>query len=222
MNKNEFTEKVIVIILIIIVLFFYSIGYYNTNFVAIMLMVIEIYTMIKYRKNPFLLFIFVCMFYFDYSFIISKYIMNTPNLENVYSQIKYQNTLYIGISSVFIFHACKLVILKKKNCNENILYQKLFKNTNDKKNNLVVIILTIGIAIILLDYLFFDFLSLSRTIYEYLLILFVLAFYYAKDNKFFRRILFVLMMISTIVNMIRGRKSYFITTYDSIFFYKLL
>lgn len=205
MTKNAIFEKFVIVILMTMFFFFYILQYYNTTFVCIALTVIELYTIIKYRKKPMLFFLFICMFYFDYSVIISKYLMNTPTLVSAYAQIRYEDTLYIGIASIFFFHAIILLFLKSENKCESASNNNLFsKDVKSETNYLVLIILTSLIAIVLFDYLFFDFLSLSRTIYEYLLVLFVLAFYYSKDNKVFRRILFVLMMISTAMNMIRG------------------
>ena len=44
--------------------------------------------------------------------------------------------------------------------------------------------------------------------YEYLLIFFVFGFYYSKktNNKLFRNILFIIMLISTAINMYEGAR----------------
>lgn len=227
--KKVFLEKSIIIILSLIVIIMNVSNVYNTKMIAFLVLVVDFYSLIKYRDNPLLLFVFLSMMYFDYSVIISKYLSTTNNLIGAYSQIKYDSTMFIGISSLLLMHLFILLFLKEKSKLKN---NKVFAGSinnyhilKGKKNTTLFFILILFIAFILFDYLFLGLLSIKRTIYEYMLILFIFGFYYLKNYKLFKIILILLMLISVFMNMKNGGRVvslqpliafFFIQYYDKI------
>ena len=228
-DKSNFLNKSILIISIIIVFILNNFpSTFSMKTVAIFVLIVDLYPIFKYRKNIYLSFVFIVMFYFDYSFIISKYLIGTSTLQTAYSQITNIKSYILNISLVFYFHATTLLFL---NYNKKIDNYEVFITNNNENNKFLLFIYTLIIAFIIIDYLFVHLFNFSRTYYEYLLVLFVISFYYARNNKAFRKILFILMIISTITSVIHGARvislqpmiAYFFIFYaDKINFKKLI
>ena len=112
-STSNLIEKLILITSIIFVLVIWHTGNYYSNLVAIMVLIIGIYSTIKSRKNPLTFFLFLVMLYFDYSIIISKYISSTPNFQLFFNKLYFEDTMFIGIASLYLFHAILLLFLKR-------------------------------------------------------------------------------------------------------------
>ncbi len=207
--KTNYLKGVLIFTLIFFVLIINYLSIDCKNFIGILVLIVDIYSIIRYKKNNMLLFVFLALTYFDYSFLISKYLSTTSNLTSVYEQLKYSNSLMISVSLVFIFHLILLLFIDSKKCiNSDNTYVFNEIVNNSKKYILVLTLITAAIIIVLFDYFFLHLLSFSRAMYEYLLIFFVFGFYYSKktNNKLFRNILFIIMLISTAINMYEGAR----------------
>lgn len=207
MRVKNFIEKLLFIILILIVLSMNFLKIGNPILIGILIIIFDFYRVVKYKDNYYLFFLFICIMYFDYSFLISKYFSTTPTLVDVYKQIAYSNTKMIGVSILLIFHLFTTLFIDENYEESNNLNDIFFVDFS-KKRLIQIIILTLLIFVVLLDYFVFHFLSATRTIYEYLLIPFVFGFYYTKQTNsiFYRNVLFMLMLFSTIVNMWQGAR----------------
>ena len=206
---NIFIEKLILLFCVSLVLIFSINNLYYSNLIAYMVLIINLYGLIKSRKNPLIFFLFLARFYFDYSIIISKYISTTPNFALFFQNYATDKSMFVGISSLFVFHATLLLFLKENVFKYNaLLFEKTDKlkeiNVKHSKANLFILLLILSIAFILVDYLFIHLLPIKRTIYEYLLIPFIVAIYFSKNKPYFRKIILFLIIISTAVNMING------------------
>lgn len=206
MNTKDFIEKLLLSILILIILLLNIFKVGNPIIIGVLIVMIDIYRTIRYKENCYLFFLFLCIMYFDYSFLISKYFSSTPTLVDIYKQIVYSDTKLIGVSILLVFHLFTTLFISAK-------YEKSEKqdeifNVSTTNRMIQTIMLTILIFVVLLDYFVFHFLSATRTIYEYLLIPFIFGFYYTKQTNsiFFRNILFLLMLFSTIINMWQGAR----------------
>lgn len=208
-NKSEYLEKTLLVISLIIVFYLKISKQYFSSLIAIFLLLLDAYSIIKSKDNIYAFFLFLCMLYFDYSIIISKYLSTTPNFVSFFRLIKFNDTMFISISSLYVFHAILILFLKKEfyKKNDNI-YLLNAKNSSSKKltNKSVIFLcaLIFIIFIVLIDYLFIHFLPIKRTIYEYLLIPFIIAIYYSKDYNILRKIIFFLILISMAINTIQG------------------
>ena len=107
-NTKVFFERTFLISLLIITLFLHFIHIYLNNFIATLVLVLDIYALIKYRKSTMLFILFLSILFFDYSVIITKYYYNIEQFKNLYSQIAFSKTMYIGIFSLFLVHAISL------------------------------------------------------------------------------------------------------------------
>ena len=184
-NNRIMVEKIMLSLSILFVIFLWLLKKYQyANTIATMTLLIDIYCCIKTRKNKINFFMFLAILFFDYSFIITKYYNDIKSFSALYAQIRFDDTKFVGVASVFLFHAILLLFLKSdffKNRDD------LFRaNSNEKiygKKKILILVLIIMIGFIICDYLIFHLFNIPRTIYEYLIIPFIIAIYYSKDNK---------------------------------------
>lgn len=205
MNSKILMEKGVLILLFIVNIFMCIMGFYETKILAYVTLILSIYTLYKFKNNIALFFMFFCIFYFEYSFIISRYISSTPILPVLYEQIKFDNTNFIGLSGIMLFHLGILLFspsVDKVSKISNFLMKKDVKKKN--KTSVISFILTIVIALFILNYQIITLIPLPRSLYEYLIIFFVLAFYYSRDDKVFSKILFCLMFINVLIDFSQG------------------
>ena len=206
-NKNIF-EKCFLIILVIINVFMYIMEIYITEFWAYITLFLSFLTILKFKNNIALFFMFFCIFYFEYSFIVSRYISSTPILPVLYEQIRFDSTYFIGISGVMFFHIGILLFSPKSK--DVVPMSSFLEQTQDKEKNIVSIksiILTAFISLFIFNYQIFTIIPLPRTLYEYLIIFFVLAFYYARNEKIMKKVLFVLMFINVAIDFLQGGRA---------------
>lgn len=205
MKAKFLIEKGILILLFFVNLLMYIMGIYETTILAYITLILSFYTMFKFKNNIALFFIFFCIFYFEYSFIISRYISTTPILPVLYEQIWFENTNFIGLSGVMLFHLGILLFSPPKD-KVTTVSNILFTSDSKKKNkvSMVSFVLTIVIALFIVNYQIITIIPLPRTIYEYLIVFFVLAFYYARNEKVLSKVLFILMFINIFIDFAQG------------------
>ena len=195
-----------IICIIIFILFSYEV--YLTKTVAIMILIIDIYATIKYRKNIMLFIVFFMILYFDYSVIITKYLFYTEDFGSLYAQIINHDTMYIGILSLLIMHFVTMITLNisfKKKHSDQILQEQ--KNVEKNKlRNTIAIIMIILLAIIVIDNKIFNIFNINNRITEYAIILFIFSFYYFRDNKKIRFVLFLIMVLDVFVSIKNGER----------------
>lgn len=202
-KKINFKNVDVTISVILILISAFSIIFRITNntVFAILLLALNIYMLIKNKDNKLMLITLLMIFYFNYSFAIIKYIGEPAKLlHTLYEQLNdYEMTMHIGIISQIIFLAIiniilninKMNIVNKINLNKlklnklnfnkiNIIVSKLKTDIKDKK--LIVRIMQVALCIILLFHLIMK-IDYNTTIFEYSLFLFIIAFYFSKDNK---------------------------------------
>ncbi len=201
-TKEEVIEKIVLFILLIYTFCSIIINKKITNCIsAYILLILDIYLLFKTRKNIFLFFIAIVFFYFNYSVVITKYTYPMASiLESVYSQIQYDNTLCIGINSLLLFTIIIVLILGKIKPNNG----KMETAQKSKIDIILLSIISIAILLILINSFWLKLISNTRQVYEYSLILFIIGFFLAKKHKYFRLILFVLMVLSLIYTLLMG------------------
>ena len=221
LRKNSIIEKSIILISIFFVAFLWLFKLYYSNTIAIMVLIINAYILIKARKNVFIFFLFLAISYFDYSVIISKYLFHLSNFDWIFQYIKYEDTLFVGISIVYLFRAIFLLLVNNDFFSEK---RDIFEESSNeikiekKKMRLLILGLIIIIAFTIFDYLFFHIIFSTETIYEYLLIPIVITTYYSRNNKLFKRIILILILISAAVNIYRGERIASLSPLISYFF----
>ena len=107
---------------------------YNNTFLGILLLALNLYMLIKYRKNKLLFFAMIIIVYFNFSFVITKYI-GTPIelLQGVYNQISNSDTMTIGITALIIcFSILNIVIgnMQDIDLNYHLLNNATFEDIN--------------------------------------------------------------------------------------------
>ena len=207
LNNYEFFEKMIAIFSLIIVVMLWILKLYYSNFVAIMVMVLNIYMVVKSRKNVYGFFLFLSIAYFDYSVIFSKYLFRLPNFNWIFHYIMYDDTLFVGIAILYIFHAVLFLFIRKEFYDsKSEIFLKSFSenNQNKKKTNLLMLILILLIAIILVDCLFFHILFKLNSVYEYLIIPMVIVIFYSRNRPLIRKIVLIVIVVSAVVCIYGG------------------
>ena len=174
-----------------------------TRVASVIILLSNLYLVIKFRKNIPLFFCLIAIFYFNYSFIFSKYLFNTSTLSVVYNQIQFSDTKAIGIYCVYIFNIIIGLFLSGEVKNNGIDTTKLANTYSKKFNNIMgyFIIFLIALLLILAYWLDIEFL---KALHEYSLILFIVGFLLCKENKIQSIMLVILMLISTGINLITG------------------
>ena len=233
-NKKILIEKAIILLSIILVLFLWINHYYFSNFVALLTIALDVYCLIKSRKNIFAFFIFLSILYFDYSVIFSKYFFHLPGFNWIFQYIKYDNTMFVGISCLYFFHAITTLLVKQKFYErKNNIFDKsaICSNIPNTKLNEFIILIIIFISIVLLDCLFFHIYFSMNSIYEYLIIPIVILLVLCKGNYIYNKIVFVLIVLSAAVNIYAGNRVtslspliayFFVNYYKKINYKKLL
>ena len=233
-KRKGVVEKLLIIASICLVMILWTSKLYFSNLIAIMVMIINIYSLIKARKNVFIFFLFLAFTYFDYSVIFSKYLFRIENFNWIFQYIKYDDTLFIGISLVYIFHALILLLVNSRlyESKEDIFdISESEKLQNYGKIKMVIIILSIMVCIVLFDYLFFHKVFVKETIYEYLLIPIVIIVYYSRNDKIFNKLALIIILISAAINIYKGERIaslspliayFFINYYKRINFKKII
>ena len=234
MSKKNFGISMFLIFLVILFLCLIIFKIDCQNFSGAIALLVNIFALISFKKNNLLFFSYMWIFYCNISFLISKYFSSTPTFLTIYNQIRFKDTKIIGVSGVAIFVIISFLLCYnyKNKCKDNFDVNENNVNVTKKSYDISLIIIISIISIVLIDYFALHILSVSRQIYEYLLILFVFGFYYSKMSrrKIYKNLLFVLMIISTVVNMYQGARvislqpmiAYFFVFYDDLINYKKL
>ncbi len=177
-------------------------GYFfrkSANLVALSVMVLNIFSIIKYRKNIILLVAFLWMFYCDYSVIFAKYFYNITAFKVMYGQLKFDDTMLKSIFILFVFHYIVLFILniksKVKKNDETFDYIMTTKKIKDKYINMICYLLLFAIIFVIINNLFIHIITIRDTILEYIFIPILLCCFYGRNNYKLRNILFIIVMI---------------------------
>lgn len=221
-DSHIMIEKIILILSIFFVMLLWVLKLYKlANIVASMTLLIDIYGCIKVRKNKINFFMFLTMLYFDYSFIITKYYYNIKSFSALYAQIRFEDTKFIGITLVYLFHAILLLLLKPSFFeNKDDMF---IVNSNEKikgKKKIFIFALIVMIGFIITDYLIFHVFNIPRTIYEYMIIPFIIAIYYSKNNEPLSILILLLIMVSFLINSSQGGRIISLQPLIAFFFIK--
>ncbi len=176
---------------------------YNNTFLGILLLALNLYMLIKYRKNKLLFFAMIIIVYFNFSFVITKYI-GTPIelLQGVYNQISNSDTMTIGITALIICFSILNIVIGNVNNIDNKPSLQPSKVTIANRNK-IVLILQVLLTLILLYHIIAG-ITHNTTLLEYSIFLFIFAFYYSKGNKTNKIILEILLMFFAIYSLKNG------------------
>lgn len=201
-NKKQMIDRIITIGILILCIVLVIFQKYNKTFLGLLLMGINTYMLIKYRKHKLLFLATLIIWYFNYSFVISRYIgTNTALLENLYKQIINGDTLYISIIMQIIFLCIiNLIVgeIKEEDRNED-------KEENIKYRKIFIFLIQVALIIILIYHLVKG-ITYNTTLFEYSLLLFILAFYYSKGDKVNRIITEVILVIFSLYSISCGER----------------
>lgn len=191
--------------------FFNMINLNISSLVAIFLLILDIFSLIKHKNNMYLFFLFLCIFYFDFSVICSKYLFQTNTLVSVYNQINQENIMMLSISLLFVFHSIIEIVLLLERKNREVLAKKdniKDKDVLTKKEHFSILFLIGIIGSILIGYYILQLKIIPRTIYEYLLILYVILFYLIKksNKNFYKNFAAGLVLFSFFMSTIEGAR----------------
>lgn len=177
----------------------------NNTVFAIILLMFNIYMLIKYRNNKLMLITLLMIFYFNYSVAIIKYIGEPAELlQGIYNQLNnYEKTMHIGIISQIVFLSIVNIILETNIKIKKIQIPRLdIINIHKKK---LVIIMQVALVIVLLFHLILK-IDYNTTIFEYSLFLFVFAFYFSKDNRKGIRITELILLLFCVYSILCGER----------------
>lgn len=194
-------DKIIFIIIIICCSFFVIFQKYNKTLLGILLLCINTYMIIKYRKHKLLFLAMLIMCYFNYSFIITRYI-GTPSslLDNLYNQLVNSNTLYISIIMQIFFLCIINLIIGEPEPKENVKY---ISTKKFKYRKILILALQIMLVLILMYHLLKG-ITCNTPLFEYSIFLFIFAFYYSKDDKKNKIITEIILFFFTIYSLKNG------------------
>lgn len=201
-KKKEMIDRIVTIGILIVCLVFVIFKQYNKTFLGILLMGINTYLLIKYRKHKLLFFAILMIWYFNYSFVITRYIgTNSALLDNLYRQLINSDTLYISIIMQIIFLSIINLIVgeigdtnKQENIATDFKYRKVF-----------VFALQLTLVIILIYHLI-NAITYNTTLFEYSILLFILAFYYSKGDKKNKIITEIILVIFSLYSLLVGER----------------
>lgn len=186
MKKNNILKKIdLMLIFLTICIFLFAIIFkiYDTSFLGLYLLTVNIYLCIKFSKDKKLFFLFIIIFYFNFSIVISRYI-GTPSsvMKDVYTQLVNENSMIIGIILQILFLVIINTIISYKS--KSVKNEKVIDINIDnfKYRKILVCILQICLVLILFYHIFLK-VTVATTLLEYSIILFIFALYFSKNDK---------------------------------------
>ena len=204
-TKTKIAYKSIPIIILTVLLVCFSI--FNTSLVmskivSAAVVVVSFYNTIKVRKNWLLLIIFSFIFYCNYSICIADYLWP---IENDYlTSLRFDDSAIVSINILLVFNLALTLFVELSGNNKKIEKSLYF----DSPSNSVIVF---GAILVLVFIFIFGF---SRpniagqrgnpsAYFEYSLIIFIVAFYYA-GTKFENLVLVFLAIMYILTNVIYG------------------
>lgn len=202
-NKKQMIDRIVTIGILILCLIFAVFKIYNKNVLGVLLIGINTYMLIKYRKHKLLFLAMLMIWYFNYSIVITKYIgPKAMLLENLYQQLTNSSTMYISIIMQIVFSCIiNLIVGEIKVTNEEVEENK----NSIKWKKIFVLILQLALGAILIYHLV-NKITYNTTLFEYSILLFILALYYSKGDKKNRIITEVILGIFSIYSILIGER----------------
>lgn len=191
---------------------------YFSTIVAILVLLINFLSVLKYKNNKRIFFISLILLYFNYSIIICKYLFGgTDLLNNLFSQL-YNPEAIMGLSinlllmfnaifylpiSLYFFSESK----NQQNKNEEISSGKIYDlNIENNRNKIIVILLLKLLIVLILIYHIAKRITYNTTLFEYLFIIFIFGFLLSKGNKKDKITFEVLLVMCSIYSLYIGER----------------
>lgn len=200
---NVTAEKILEIFIFTGIIAFCFLADTSNQFIAVVLLAINVYGLYKARKNWYAAYIFLFLLYANYSICFANYLhrLNTFFVIWADSEISHRGMLILLIFSIGLTLAIP-AHMKKNDESE-------FGLTKNNKDNKIIVI---GIYAILLFILIFGYTRPTieggrgspSTYYEYSVILFILGFYYCGKSLRTKTLLSFLMALYAAQNFMFG------------------
>lgn len=176
-----------------------------STLIAFILILLNIYQLISYRKNKKLFILFLMVFYFNYSIVFGKYLFSgTSLLNNLYYQLhNYKLTMSIGINLLLLFNSIIAFVLSYSDISDEKQIYLGFEKSNTKKVMSLILFL---IPLLVIIYMLINKVEKNTTYFEYLNIVFIFAFLIFKNNKMLTKFMEILMVILCIYSFYTGQR----------------
>lgn len=208
-EKKSLTTFVIGILGVILFLIETFSNYSNSNITSIYLLIISLYLCIQYRKNINLLFIFIIIAYCNYSVVFSSYLKILPNSIFTLYATTFESKYGMAILVLFFSIICIVFSINKIPFEQESLSINPKDKTHREKNSyfLVIIMILALIYIYLFEYNKPEVVGGrggGTTLYEYSIVIFILALYYGKRYKPLSIIIHILISLFILQELIYG------------------
>ncbi len=182
---------------------------YYQNIVASTLLIFNLVNLLKYRSNKNIFFVSLMLCYFNYSVIICRYLFGgTELLQSLYNQLYFTDTLGLSINLLLLFNTIiyiPICIYTKKNDDKEDMFEYKLKIENFKYRKIILTSLKL-IIILILFYHVFRGITYNTTLFEYLFIIFIFAFFMSKGEKKEKRTFEILLVLCCIYSLYVGER----------------
>ncbi|AZR73926.1 hypothetical protein BBF96_11305 [Anoxybacter fermentans] len=213
-SRYMFSLSIRAFVKYIVILIFTSIFLLNTangfsqnssQIIAWSVLVLSVYLVIHVRKNINLFVLYSILAYFNYSIIMPNYINKLSS--SYFTSFSNDPVSHIGVNILFLF-LLSLIIFMPTHIKPLFIKENMFINKNPHNVHL----LTLGIGLILLYILIFQFdrpdvlgvRGRPSPLYEYSLIFFIVGFYFTAKNKYSKMILSIILVLFALQNFFFG------------------
>ena len=197
-NRIEVMIKIFLLIISIMIAALNDNGI-TSAIASLYLLIINLYAVIKSRKQWTMLIVFSLILWFNYSFLIVNYILP---VKSFYTSFADDSAIYVSLNIVLIFNSI-LILLFNFN-QDNVIHFSDCGKRNDLIASFFFLICT-AIFINAIIQISVGDRSNTTSIYEYCVVFFLFGFYYSQKS-FFRIPLIILSLLFILIDLLGGNR----------------